>query len=172
MPARRKTPGIAGVTTVIVREELLAKGGKNLPAILDYRLYAENDSMYNTPPTFAIYILMLVARWLKNDIGGLEKMAQLNRQKSQLLYSVLDASGGFYRGHALADCRSAMNVTFRLPSEELERQIPQRSQEPQAGRSERAPLGRRHPRSIYNAMPLAGVEALRDFMVDFRKKNA
>ncbi len=167
----QKNAGISGVTAVIVRNDLLARGGKDLPAMLDYRVQAENGSMYNTPPTFAIYILMLVCRWLKNDIGGLAKMAQLNRDKSQLLYQVLDGSGGFYRGHAKTDCRSTMNVTFRLPSEELETAFATEAKGHKLVelKGHRSVGGIRA--SIYNAMPVAGVKALRDFMVDFQKKH-
>ena len=167
----QKNAGISGVTAAIIRNDLLARGGKDLPAMLDYRLQVENGSMYNTPPTFAIYILMLVCRWLKNDIGGLAKMAQLNRDKSQLLYQVLDASGGFYRGHAQADCRSTMNVTFRLPSEELETAFVNEAKKHKLVelKGHRSVGGIRA--SIYNAMPLAGVQTLRDFMVDFQKKQ-
>lgn len=167
----QKNAGISGVTAVIVRDELLAKGGQNLPAMLDYRLQAENGSMYNTPPTFAVYILMLVCRWLKNDIGGLAKMAELNRHKAGLLYNVLDTSDGFYRGHAQADCRSAMNVTFRLPSEELETAFVNEAKKLQLVelKGHRSVGGIRA--SIYNAMPLKGVETLSQFMRDFQKKN-
>lgn len=167
----QKNAGISGVTAVIVRDELLAKGGQNLPAMLDYRLQAENGSMYNTPPTFAVYILMLVCRWLKNDIGGLAKMAELNRHKARLLYDVLDSSGGFYRGHAQADCRSAMNVTFRLPSEELETAFVSEAKKLQLVelKGHRSVGGIRA--SIYNAMPLLGVETLSQFMRDFQKKH-
>jgi phosphoserine aminotransferase len=167
----QKNAGISGVTAVIVRNDLLAQGNKNLPAMLDYRLQAENGSMYNTPPTFAIYILMLVGRWLKNDVGGLAKMAQLNREKSQLLYKVLDGSGGFYRGHAQAECRSTMNVTFRLPTEELETAFVSQAKGHKLVelKGHRSVGGIRA--SIYNAMPLAGVQTLRDFMLDFQKKH-
>jgi phosphoserine aminotransferase len=167
----QKNAGISGVTTVIVRDDLLARAGKDLPAMLDYRLQAENDSLYNTPPTFAIYITMLIGRWLKNEIGGLKKMAELNEKKAKLLYDQLDSSGGFYHGHAEKSCRSAMNVTFRLPNEELETAFVGEAKKLQLFelKGHRSVGGIRA--SIYNAMPLAGVETLRDFMVDFKKKN-
>ena len=117
----QKNAGIAGLTVVIVRDELLARVPKNLPSMLDYKLMADNNSLYNTPPVFGIYVLLLVARWLKNDVGGLAKMAQLNREKAQLLYEVLDAHPDFYRAHAKPDSRSMMNVTWRLPNEDLEK---------------------------------------------------
>ena len=109
------------MTVVIVRDDLLERVPKNLPPMLDYKLQAANDSLYNTPPVFGIYVLMLVARWLKNDVGGLAKMAEINREKAGLLYDVLDRHPDFYRGHARADSRSMMNVTWRLPNEDLEK---------------------------------------------------
>ena len=167
----QKNAGIAGVTAIIIRDDLLKRTPEGLSAMLDYRLLAENDSMYNTPPTFAIYMLMLVGRWLRDTIGGLDKMAELNRAKAKLLYDVLDNSGGYYRGHAQKDCRSQMNVTFRLGTEELEAAFAKGAKA--AGlmdlKGHRSVGGIRA--SIYNAMPRAGVEALRDYMLDFQKKN-
>ncbi len=167
----QKNAGPAGVTIVIIREDLLERVPPDLPAMLDYRLQAEHQSVYNTPPVFAIYIVMLVTRWLLNEIGGLERMQQLNRQKASLLYEVIDQSGGFYRGHAHPECRSVMNVTWRLPSEELEKAF---VQEAQANglyelKGHRSVGGCRA--SIYNAMPLEGVQALRDFMLDFMQRR-
>jgi phosphoserine aminotransferase len=144
---------------------------KGLPVMLDYKLQAENDSLYNTPPTFAIYILMLIGRWLRDEVGGLTKMAELNRAKAKLLYDLIDEHADFYRGHAQKDCRSQMNVTFRLPSEELETAFVKgaQSQDLFDLKGHRSVGGIRA--SIYNAMPRAGVEKLRDYMLDFRKKN-
>src|SRR4029078_11701357 len=116
----QKNAGISGVTVAIIRDDLLERAADNLPPMLAYKLHVKNDSLYNTPPVFGVYILMLVLRWLRDEIGGLEKMAQHNEKKAKLLYDALDGSQGFYRGHAAADCRSRMNVTWRLPSEELE----------------------------------------------------
>jgi phosphoserine aminotransferase len=142
-----------------------------MPAMLDYRLQAEHRSVYNTPPVFAIYIVMLVTRWLLNEVGGLERMQQLNRQKASLLYEVIDQSGGFYRGHAHPESRSVMNVTWRLPNEELEKAF---LQEAQARglyelKGHRSVGGCRA--SLYNAMPLEGVQALREFMLDFMSRH-
>jgi len=117
----QKNAGISGVTAVIVRDDLLERVPKNLSASLDYGNFAKNDSRPNTPPTFAIYVMMLVGRWIRDSIGGLEKMAVHNASKAKLLYDAIDTSGGYYRPHARADCRSKMNVTFRLPSEDLEK---------------------------------------------------
>ena len=115
---------------------------------------------------------MLVTKWLHHDIGGLAKMEERNRKKAKLLYDVIDASGGFYAGHAQPDCRSLMNVTFRLPSDEL-------TKSSSSGAKKRGLTDLKGHRSvggirasIYNAMPVAGVEKLRDFMVEFRDKNA
>lgn len=168
----QKNAGIAGVTAVIVRDELLERVPAGLPPMLDYKLQAANNSLYNTPPVFGIYVLLLVARWLKHDIGGLKKMAELNQAKAKLLYDLLDAQPDFYKGHARADSRSQMNVTWRLPSEELETSFVK-------GAKERGLVDLKGHRSvggirasIYNAMPKAGVEALRDYMVEFHKRHA
>jgi len=168
----QKNAGIAGVTVVIVRDEMLARSASNLPSMLDYRLQAKNDSLYNTPPVFGVYILLLVARWLRHQIGGLDKMAQINREKARMLYDTLDASNGFYRGHAQPDSRSAMNVTFRLPNEELETLFVKEAQSQKLFdlKGHRSVGGIRA--SIYNAMPVEGVERLRDFMQNFRKLRA
>ncbi len=168
----QKNAGISGVTVVIVRDDLLARVPQGLPAMLDYRLQAKNDSLYNTPPTFAIYILLLIARWLKRDIGGLGRMAEINAEKAKLLYDVLDGSKGFYRGHARSDCRSQMNVTWRLPSEELEQAFVKQAQARDLYelKGHRSVGGIRA--SIYNAMPIEGVKRLRDFMLEFHKQHA
>ena len=167
----QKNAGIAGVTVVLVRDEMLERAASGLPSMLDYRLYAKNDSLYNTPPVFGVYVLMLVCRWLRDEIGGLEKMAAINRRKASLLYDVLDGSDGFYRGHAQADCRSLMNVTFRLPSEDLEQEFvaEAKAEKLMDLKGHRSVGGIRA--SIYNAMPLEGVERLRDFMKKFRTKR-
>jgi phosphoserine aminotransferase len=168
----QKNAGIAGVTVVIIREDLLERVPKNLPPMLDYKLQADNDSLYNTPPVFGIYVLLLIARWLKDDIGGLENMAKLNQEKAKLLYEVLDAHADFYRGHARRDSRSQMNVTWRLPSEELEAEFIKAAKDRNLIdlKGHRSVGGIRA--SIYNAMPKAGVEALRDLMVEFHQKHA
>ena len=168
----QKNAGIAGVTVVIIRDELLARSPQGLPPMLDYRLQAENGSRYNTPPVFGIYVLMLVGRWLKHDIGGLANMAKLNREKAKLLYDVLDAHPDFYRGHARPDSRSMMNVTWRLPSDELQDAFLKAAKERDLVdlKGHRSVGGIRA--SIYNAMPQEGVQALRDLMLDFHKQHA
>lgn len=168
----QKNAGPAGVTVVIMEESLLERSSDNLPGMLNYKNYAENDSMYNTPPTFGVYVVNLVCKWLLEDIGGLEKMQQLNQEKAALLYGELDASGGFYQGHAQPEDRSVMNVTFRLPNAELEGAFLAAAAERDLAslKGHRSVGGIRA--SIYNAMPRAGVEALRDFMQEFREQNS
>ncbi len=140
--------------------------------MLDYRLQAENGSRYNTPPVFGIYVLMLIGRWLKQDVGGLVNMAERNREKAKLLYDVLDAHPDYYRGHARSDSRSMMNVTWRLPSDELEAEFLKAAKERNLVdlKGHRSVGGIRA--SIYNAMPKEGVQALRDLMLDFQKQRA
>jgi phosphoserine aminotransferase len=167
----QKNAGIAGVTVVIIRKDLLARCRDDLPTMLDYRTFAKNGSRPNTPPTFAIYVLGLVCRWLRDSMGGLAGMARHNAAKAGILYDVLDGSGGFYAGHARPDCRSDMNVTFRMPDDEAERKF-------LAGATARGLVDLKGHRSvggirasIYNAMPLAGVEALRDWMLEFQGQS-
>jgi phosphoserine aminotransferase len=168
----QKNAGIAGVTVAIIRKDLLARSADTLPKMLDYRTYVEAGSRPNTPPVFAIYILGLVCRWIRDQMGGLTGMAAHNAAKARILYDVLDASGGFYAGHARPDCRSDMNVTFRLPSEALEKDFV--SQAAARGlidlKGHRSVGGIRA--SIYNAMPIPGVEALRTHMLAFMEAAA
>ena len=167
----QKNAGPAGVTIVIIRDDLVQRGAKSLPGYLSFQQHVEGDSMYNTPPTFAIYLVDLVAQWLLNDVGGLDAMYQLNREKSKLLYDVIDASNGFYRGHAQPDSRSVMNVTFRVPSDELEKLFDKEAAALRLTnlKGHRSVGGFRA--SVYNAMPREGVVALRDFMQDFARRH-
>ena len=159
----------AGATLVIVREDLLARTPKTLPTMLQYPVHVENGSMYNTPPVFTIYIMRLVLKWLLKE-GGLTVMARRNAAKADKLYAEIDRSG-FYRGHAQPGSRSRMNVTFRLPSEELEKAFAKEATA--AGldglKGHRSVGGIRA--SIYNAFPEAGVDALAAFMRDFERRN-
>jgi len=168
----QKNAGPAGVTIVILHDEMLGRIADGLPSMLDYRPLVEKKSLLNTPPVFAIYMVKLVTDWLRREIGGLEKMAELNRRKAGLLYEVLDQSNGFYQGHAAPESRSIMNVVFRLPSAELEAKFLQEAEAHQLCnlKGHRSVGGCRA--SIYNAMPLEGVQALREFMLDFCKKHA
>jgi phosphoserine aminotransferase len=167
----QKNAGPAGVAIVIVREDLLARSGDDLPSMLDYRTYAAHHSLYNTPPVFAIYVVMLVTRWLREEVGGLEKMGALNMEKASLLYDAIDGSDGFYRGHAQPAGRSRMNVTWRLPTEERERAFLAEANERGLVelKGHRSVGGLRA--SIYNAMPLEGVQELREFMDAFRRQG-
>lgn len=165
----QKNAGIAGVTVVIIRKDLLDHSRDDLPTMLDYRTYAKNGSRPNTPPVFAVYVLGLVCQWLRDSVGGLAAMHRHNASKAKLLYDVLDASGGFYAGHARPECRSDMNVTFRLPDETLEKAFLKGGAERQLIdlKGHRSVGGIRA--SIYNAMPLSGVESLRDYMLEFQR---
>jgi len=168
----QKNLGPAGVTVVVIRKDLLERSRDNLPSYLNYKVQANAGSLMNTAPTFAIYVVRLVTEWLLHEIGGLEAMQAINRSKAKMLYEVIDASDGFYQGHTQPECRSLMNVVFRLPSEGLTAafvaQAEQRNLTALAGH--RSVGGIRA--SIYNAMPVAGVETLRDFMEEFRTKHA
>jgi phosphoserine aminotransferase len=167
----QKNAGPAGVTVVIVRDDLLARSQDSLPGYLNYTHHVKEDSLYNTPPTFAIYLMKLVLEWLKDEVGGLTRMHAINQQKARLLYDAIDESGGFYRGHAQPEFRSLMNVTFRLPSEALEKEFVKEGEDRGLDglKGHRSVGGIRA--SIYNAMPSAGVEALAAFMREFKAKK-
>jgi phosphoserine aminotransferase len=166
----QKNLGPAGVTLVVVRRELLERTPGGLASMLDYRLLAENRSLYNTPPTFSIYLVGLVLRWLLAT-GGLAVAAQRNEEKAGLVYSAIDRSGGFYRGHAQSTSRSRMNVTFRLPSEELEAAFLKQAQAESLDglKGHRSVGGLRA--SLYNAVPTESARALASFMDDFRRRR-
>lgn len=166
----QKNLGPAGVVIVVVKKSFVEKSLDTLPTMLRYDTFYKKNSLYNTPPAFSIYIVGKVAAWIK-ACGGLEEMARRNSVKAKLLYDAIDSSDGFYRGHADKDSRSFMNVTFRLPTEELEQKfVAEALQKNLSGvKGHRSVGGMRA--SIYNAMPLAGVEALADFMDTFRKAN-
>jgi phosphoserine aminotransferase len=165
----QKNMGPAGVTIVIIREDLLARSQKSMPTMLNYAVHAENGSMYNTPPAFAVYALGLVMKWLIKQ-GGLPAIAAVNERKAGKLYAEIDRTG-FFRGTAHKDCRSLMNVTFRLASEDLEKQFVKESTA--AGldglKGHRSVGGMRA--SIYNAFPEEGVDALVAFMREFERKQ-
>lgn len=167
----QKNAGPAGVTVVVIRKDLLAKSQDSLPGYLNFKTHADEHSLWNTAPTFAIYVLMLVTKWLLTDIGSLAKMEERNRKKAKLLYDAIDASGGFYAGHAVKEFRSHMNVTFRLPSDELTDKFVKGAKELGLAdlKGHRSVGGIRA--SIYNAMPVAGVEKLREFMDEFSAAN-
>ncbi|QDV65693.1 3-phosphoserine/phosphohydroxythreonine transaminase [Crateriforma conspicua] len=167
----QKNAGPAGVTVVVVRKDLLQRSPADLPGYLNYNNHAEADSEWNTPPTFAIYVLGKIAKWLRDDIGGLDAMLQQNQEKSQTLYQVIDQSNGFYRGHAQTEARSLMNVTFNLPNDDLQASFIAEAAKHDltALKGHRSVGGIRA--SIYNAMPVEGVNTLANFMKDFAKAN-
>lgn len=166
----QKNIGPSGVTLVIIRDDLIAKVPVNQHSTLDYRAIAENDSMLNTPNTWGIYIISLVCEWLAQQ-GGVSAMEKLNEEKARILYDAIDRSDGFYRGHAEKSARSLMNVTFRLPSEELENVFCREAsaQGLDGLKGHRSVGGIRA--SIYNAFPKEGVEKLVEFMRNFAQKN-
>src|SRR5262249_20312278 len=167
----QKNAGPAGGTVVLVRGDLLLRIPPGVPTTLDYPTHVGHRTLYNTPPPVAIHVLMLVTRWLRDEVGGLEKMAERNREQAALLYDAIDGAPGFYRGHAAPGSRSRMNVTFRLPSDELEAVFV--SEAAERGmvelRGHRSVGGIRA--SIYNAMPTECVEALAAFMEAFHERH-
>lgn len=166
----QKNIGPSGVTLVIIRDDLFEQIPENQQTLLNYKLLAENDSMLNTPNTWGIYMIDLVCQWLKEQ-GGISAMAQRNEEKAKILYDAIDASDGFYRGHAEREARSLMNVTFRLPSEELENAFVEEATKSKLDglKGHRSVGGIRA--SIYNAFPKKGVAALVEFMKDFSQRN-
>ena len=166
----QKNIGPAGVCLVLIREDMLDRVPDDLPSMLKYTTFAAKNSLYNTPPSFAIYAVQLVLKWIEETIGGLEKMDVINRRKAASLYDFFDGSD-FYRGTADADSRSMMNVTFRLPDENLEAMFVKQALENGLGglKGHRSVGGCRA--SIYNPTPIEAVEALVDFMKDFEKQN-
>ncbi|MDR3270862.1 MAG: 3-phosphoserine/phosphohydroxythreonine transaminase [Peptococcaceae bacterium] len=166
----QKNLGPSGVTIVIVRNDVLEQVNKQIPTMLRYDIHAKNDSMYNTPPCFSIYIVNLILRWLKQN-GGLPAMEKRNQEKSALVYGAIDASAGFYRGHAVKEDRSLMNVTYRLPSEELEKSfVAEAKKQGLIGLGGHRSVGGIRA-SIYNAMTLAGCQTLAQFMQEFQRTN-
>lgn len=166
----QKNMGPAGLTVVIIREDLIGNARDITPTMFDYKTHSENESMYNTPPTYAIYICKLVLDWIENEIGGLEKMKQINEEKAAILYSYLDSSKMFKGTVEKAD-RSLMNIPFVTGNEELDSKFVKAATA--AGfinlKGHRSVGGMRA--SIYNAMPTEGVKKLVDFMANFEKEN-
>ncbi|ADC50351.1 MULTISPECIES: 3-phosphoserine/phosphohydroxythreonine transaminase [Alkalihalophilus] len=167
----QKNLGPSGVTVVIIRKDLLESANDQIPTILRYQTHAKADSLYHTPPTFAIYMLRNVLQWVK-DQGGASGIAQANAKKAQLLYATIDESNGFYTGHATNESRSHMNVTFTLKSEELTKSfLSEAAEKGFVGLGGHRSVGGCRA-SIYNAVPLEACEALRAFMVEFQNKHA
>lgn len=166
----QKNLGPSGVTLVIMKEELLADLPKQLPTMLRYGIHADNNSLYNTPPAYSVYMVKLVLEWLKEK-GGLAQVESYNRNKAKLVYDVIDESNGFYQGVAAVASRSIMNITFRMRDEQLEKLFIKESE--QAGfvglKGHRSVGGLRA--STYNAVPEQSCRALSEFMLDFARKN-
>ncbi|MBK8944817.1 MAG: 3-phosphoserine/phosphohydroxythreonine transaminase [Ignavibacteriae bacterium] len=166
----QKNMGPSGVVLVIIRKDLLERSSDNLHTYMNYKIHVENESMYNTPATFGVYIMGLVFKWLLN-LGGLEVMYNMNLEKANILYDYMDESDGYYKGTAVKEDRSLMNVTFRLPSEELEKKIiAEATAKGFSGLKGHRSVGGLRA-SIYNAFPKKGVEELVEFMKDFKKNN-
>ena len=167
----QKNMGPAGVTVVIIREDLIQEVPESVPTMLTYKIHADNGSMYNTPPCYSIYMVKLVLEWLKNDIGGVEKMHEINKAKAAKLYEFLDNSK-LFKGTVEKDSRSLMNVPFVTGDKDLDAKFV--AEAAKAGlvnlKGHRTVGGMRA--SIYNAMPMEGVDALIDFMKKFEAENA
>ena len=167
----QKNMGPSGVTVIIIRKDLIERSQDSLHTMLNYKTHVEAGSLYNTPSVFGVYIISLITKWLK-ELGGLDAMYKINKEKAGLLYDCIDSSNGYYKGHAERDSRSLMNITFNLGSEELEKKFVAESTA--AGfsglKGHRSVGGIRA--SVYNAFPKNGVEDLVSFMNDFKKKNS
>jgi len=166
----QKNLGPSGITVVIIREDFINAGREDIPIILQYRTQADKDSLYNTPPTYSIYLMKLVLDWVQG-LGGLQAMERRNKEKSDLLYGMIDEMSDFYKGAVEKDSRSLMNVTFRLPSEDLEAKFVADGLAAGFG-------GLKGHRSVgvirvsmYNALEPQGIKELTAFMKDFAKKN-
>lgn len=166
----QKNLGPSGVTVVIIRKDLLEKANPNIPTMLQYGTHSKNNSLYNTPPTFGIYMLGEVLKWVE-AAGGLEAIEKQNEGKAKLIYDAIDNSNGFYYGHATEDSRSLMNITFRVADEALEKKFLAEAKD--AGfvglNGHRSVGGCRA--SAYNAVPVEACQALADFMVKFQQDN-
>lgn len=167
----QKNLGPSGVTVVIIRKDLLEKENSNIPTILKYSTHAKNNSLYNTPPTFGIYMLGEVLKWVDAE-GGLETIAKRNEEKAALIYNQIDESNGFYKGHAEISSRSLMNITFRVRDEALEKQfIAEATEAGFIGIAGHRSVGGLRA-SAYNAVPVETCQALADFMAAFRAKHS
>lgn len=167
----QKNLGPAGVTIVIVKKDLLGKKSDEIPSVmLDYKTYADNNSLYNTPPAYGIYIVGLVLQWLEEQIGGLEEMEKINHKKAKMLYDYIDSSELYSNPVAVED-RSYVNIPFVTGDKDLDAKFVKEAKEHGIVniKGHRSVGGMRA--SIYNAMPVEGVEALIDFMKEFEKEN-
>lgn len=166
----QKNLGPSGLTVVIMKKDLISTPPDHLPTMLSYETYSKNQSLYNTPPTFAIYLLKLVLDWVESE-GGVEVIEKRNQEKAKLLYDVIDESDSFYSGHAKPDSRSNMNVTFTLPSEEKTKEFLHLAQEKGfVGLNGHRSVGGCRA-SIYNAVPVDHVAQLAEFMKWFQVRS-
>ncbi|MHC5006268.1 MAG: 3-phosphoserine/phosphohydroxythreonine transaminase [Planctomycetota bacterium] len=166
----QKNLGPAGCALVIIRKDFLDRAAKDLPSMLDYRKHADKGSCLNTPPTFGIYVMGQVFKWIQSE-GGLEAMGARNQEKAGIVYDAIDGSGGFYRPVARADSRSRMNITFRTPGDELDKKfIEESAAHDMSGLKGHRSVGGLRA-SIYNAFPRQGCEVLASFMKDFAARN-
>lgn len=167
----QKNLGPSGVTVVILKKEMLSQIPDNLPTMLDYRTHTKANSLYNTPPTFSIYLMGLVLKWIENS-GGIEAIEKQNKYKAQLLYDVLDSSEGFYEAVVDEDSRSLMNIVFRLPTEELTKQFLEEAEKVGfIGLAGHRSVGGCRA-STYNAVPVEACVALASFMKEFQLKSS
>lgn len=167
----QKNLGPSGVTVVIIRRDFLEQAQKNIPTMLSYATYAKNNSLYNTPPTFGIYMMKLMLEWVKAE-GGLPAIYKRNQEKAALIYEAIDKSSGFYVGHAQPSARSLMNVTFRLADEQLEKKfLAEAKVNGFVGVNGHRLVGGCRA-SLYNAVPYETCKALRDYMLAFQKENS
>jgi phosphoserine aminotransferase len=166
----QKNLGPAGVTAVILREDMLSNSSKDIPVIMRYETFAKDRSLYNTPPVHSIYMMNLVLKWVVEQ-GGVEQLEKRNAEKARMLYDVIDSSGGFYQGIIMQADRSDMNITWRMANEEMEQRFVKESE--QCGfdglAGHRSVGGLRA--SAYNAVPVEACKALADFMIEFQRRN-
>ncbi|WP_240702264.1 3-phosphoserine/phosphohydroxythreonine transaminase [Trinickia terrae] len=166
----QKNLGPSGVTVVILRDDFARRARGSLPTMLDYRTHIDTRSLYNTPPVFAIYVLMLVTRWLRGEIGGVAAMAEINRAKARAVYGALDAYPGFYRVHAERSCRSTMNIAFRLPDTVTETLFLEAAQRDGLhGLEGHRSIGGLRA-SLYNAVTLDAAATLTQWLTDFARR--
>lgn len=167
----QKNLGPSGVTVVIIRKDMIEKANTGIPTMLKYSTHAKNNSLYNTPPTFGIYMLGEVLSWVKG-LGGIEAISKRNEEKAKLIYDAIDESNGFYIGHAEKESRSLMNITFRVKDEELEKKfLAEAKKEGFIGVNGHRSVGGCRA-STYNAVPYEACKAFSDFMVQFQKSNS
>ncbi len=166
----QKNAGPAGVALVIIRDDILERCSDDLTAYLSYKIHAKEESLYNTPPVFSIYMVSLVMEWVKNK-GGLPAMEKLADERAGMIYGAIEKNGGFYKCPVPPHCRSKMNIVFRMPTEDLEKKfIAEASEQGMIGLKGHRSVGGCRA-SIYNAMPVEGAKALSNFMDQFASKN-